>query len=71
MTTTIPYADRTDEQRAIAEMVRRFADEQIIPSAERYDSEDVFPEPIVAQMRELGSLRGHDPRGVRGHWGSI
>jgi len=46
--------DMTDEQRAIAEMVRRFADEQIIPSAGRYDSEDSFPEPIVAQMRELG-----------------
>ena len=54
MTVTGPLFDTTDEQRAIAEMVRRFADEQIIPSAQRYDSEDVFPEPIVAQMRELG-----------------
>ena len=54
MTVTGPLFDTTDEQRAIVEMVRRFADEQIIPSAQRYDSEDVFPEPIVAQMRELG-----------------
>src|SRR6185503_7294217 len=29
--------DRTDEQRAITEMVRQFADEQIIPNAEHYD----------------------------------
>jgi len=46
--------DLTDEQRAICDMVRRFADEQIIPNAGRYDSEDVFPEPIVQQMKELG-----------------
>ena len=54
MTVTGPLFDTTDEQRAIVEMVRRFADEQIIPSAQRYDSEDVFPEQIVEQMRELG-----------------
>jgi alkylation response protein AidB-like acyl-CoA dehydrogenase len=54
MTTTIPYSDRTDEQKAITEMVRQFADEQIIPNAEHYDHEDAFPEPIVEQMKELG-----------------
>jgi len=46
--------DRTDEQRAITEMVRQFADEQIIPNAEHYDHEDEFPEPVVEQMKELG-----------------
>jgi alkylation response protein AidB-like acyl-CoA dehydrogenase len=46
--------DRTDEQRAICEMVRQFADEQILPNAEHYDHEDEFPEPIVEQMKELG-----------------
>jgi alkylation response protein AidB-like acyl-CoA dehydrogenase len=49
-----PYQERTDEQRAICEMVRQFADEQIIPQAEHYDHEDEFPEPIVEQMKELG-----------------
>jgi alkylation response protein AidB-like acyl-CoA dehydrogenase len=44
----------TDDQRAICEMVRQFADEQIIPNAEHYDHEDEFPEPIVEQMKELG-----------------
>ncbi len=43
-----------DDQKAITEMVHQFADEQIIPNAEHYDHEDAFPEPIVAQMRELG-----------------
>ena len=46
--------DRTDEQKAICEMVRQFADEQIIPNAEHYDSTDTYPEPIVEQMKELG-----------------
>jgi alkylation response protein AidB-like acyl-CoA dehydrogenase len=46
--------DKTDEQRAICEMVHQFADEQIIPNAEHYDHEDTFPEPIVEQMKELG-----------------
>jgi alkylation response protein AidB-like acyl-CoA dehydrogenase len=49
-----PYTEKTDEQKAITEMVRQFADEQIIPNAEHYDHEDSFPEPIVEQMKELG-----------------
>src|SRR6058998_3094448 len=46
--------DRTDEQRAITEMVRDFVDKEIIPKAEYYDHEDEFPEPIVEHMKELG-----------------
>jgi alkylation response protein AidB-like acyl-CoA dehydrogenase len=46
--------DKTDEQRAITEMVRRFADEQILPNAEHFDAEDEFPDAIVEQMKELG-----------------
>src|SRR6201996_3511690 len=52
--TETTYSESTDEQRAIIEMVRQFADEQIIPNAEHYDHEDSFPEPIVEQMKELG-----------------
>jgi alkylation response protein AidB-like acyl-CoA dehydrogenase len=51
---TSPSIDKTDEQKAITEMVRQFADEQILPNAEKYDHEDSFPEPIVEQMKELG-----------------
>ena len=54
MAVTSRYTETTDEQRAICEMVRQFADEQIIPNAEHYDHEDEFPEPIVEQMKELG-----------------
>src|SRR5262249_42000208 len=48
------YAEKTDEQKAITEMVHQFVDEQIVPNAEHYDHEDSFPEPIVEQMKELG-----------------
>jgi alkylation response protein AidB-like acyl-CoA dehydrogenase len=54
MALATPYTEKTDEQKAICEMVRQFADEQIIPNAEHYDHEDSFPEPIVEQMKELG-----------------
>src|ERR671925_2195239 len=54
MAVATPFYEKTDEQRAILEMVRRFVDEQIIPKAEHYDHEDEFPGPIVEQMKELG-----------------
>src|SRR5438309_5812854 len=54
MAIATPYTEKTDEQKAICEMVHQFADEQIIPNAEHYDGADEFPEPIVEQMKELG-----------------
>src|SRR4051795_8338761 len=52
--TSAAFYEKTDEQKAITEMVRQFVDEQIIPSAEHFDHEDEFPEAIVEQMKELG-----------------
>jgi alkylation response protein AidB-like acyl-CoA dehydrogenase len=54
MAIATPFYEKTDEQKAILEMVRQFVDEQIIPQAEHYDHEDEFPDPIVDQMKELG-----------------
>jgi alkylation response protein AidB-like acyl-CoA dehydrogenase len=51
---TPQITDKTDEQKAITEMVREFADKQILPNAEHFDHEDAFPEEIVEQMKELG-----------------
>src|SRR3954451_6606817 len=51
---TAAFYEKTDEQKAITEMVRQFVDEQIIPQAEHFDHEDEFPEAIVEQMKELG-----------------
>jgi alkylation response protein AidB-like acyl-CoA dehydrogenase len=47
------FLEKTDEQKAMTDMVRQFADEKIIPNAEHYDHEDEFPEPIVEEMKEL------------------
>ncbi len=47
-------SDKTDEQKAITEMVRQFVDNEVIPIAEEHDHEDKFPEAVVEQMKELG-----------------
>src|SRR3954454_8644562 len=51
---TSPYADKTDEQKAITEMVRQFVDNEVLPIAEEHDHEDKFPDAVVEQMKELG-----------------
>jgi alkylation response protein AidB-like acyl-CoA dehydrogenase len=51
---TPPYTEKTDEQRAITEMVRQFVDNEVLPIAEEYDHEDKFPDQVVEQMKELG-----------------
>jgi alkylation response protein AidB-like acyl-CoA dehydrogenase len=54
MATATSYTEKTDEQRAICEMVRQFVDEQILPITQEYDHEDKFPESVIEQMKELG-----------------
>ena len=51
---TAIHAEMTDEQRAIAEMVHGFVDNEILPVVQEFDHEDKFPEAIVEQMKELG-----------------
>ncbi len=53
-TLTAAQIDKTEEQRAITEMVRQFVDEQVIPVTEKHDHEDSFPDEVVEQMKELG-----------------
>src|SRR3954462_4613908 len=52
--TTTPFTEKSDEQRAMTEMVRQFVDKEVLPIAEEYDHEDKFPEAVVEQMKELG-----------------
>ena len=44
----------TEEQREVVSLVRQFTDEQIIPVASDLERDDVFPDQIVAGLRELG-----------------
>ena len=54
--------DLSDEQRAIREMARRFADEEIAPSAKERDEKEIFPTEILRKMAPLGFLGGPIPR---------
>jgi alkylation response protein AidB-like acyl-CoA dehydrogenase len=44
----------SDEQLAILETVREFADKEIIPRAQRLEHDDRYPDEILAGMREMG-----------------
>jgi len=46
----------TDEQRMIAETVRAFVDDKVLPIIERHNREGSFPIELVPQMGELGFL---------------
>src|SRR5579872_4647384 len=44
----------TDEQQEIRDLVRKFAQNEIAPQAERWDEEGTFPDGLLRQMGELG-----------------
>jgi butyryl-CoA dehydrogenase len=46
----------TDEQREIRDLARRFAEEEIAPSAAGWDREHVFPREVFAHLGELGLM---------------
>jgi alkylation response protein AidB-like acyl-CoA dehydrogenase len=46
--------DMTTEQREIVGMVRDFVEREIIPVAHDLEHDDIYPDKIVAQMKELG-----------------
>jgi short/branched chain acyl-CoA dehydrogenase len=48
--------DLTDEQRAIAELARDFAQNEVRPRAEQMDRDEAFPYDLVAKMAELGFM---------------
>jgi alkylation response protein AidB-like acyl-CoA dehydrogenase len=52
------YLDLTDEQRAVREMARKFADEYIVPVARDNDVNERFPGDIIEKMGALGLLGG-------------
>ncbi len=46
--------DMTTEQREIVGMVRDFVEREIIPVAHDLEHDDIYPDKIVAQMKQLG-----------------
>ena len=70
MAVATAYTDKTDEQKAITEMVRQFVDNEVIPVAEEHDHEDSFPDAVVEQMKELGLFGVTIPEEYGGMGGS-
>ncbi len=54
MTRLAQTADLTDVQTEILATVRRFVDEEIIPTAQALEHGDVYPTKIVEGLREMG-----------------
>jgi alkylation response protein AidB-like acyl-CoA dehydrogenase len=48
------FFELTDEQLDIRDLVRRFAQNEITPNAERWDEDGVFPREIFRPLAELG-----------------
>jgi short-chain 2-methylacyl-CoA dehydrogenase len=48
--------DLTDEQRAIANLAREFAQDEVKPRAEEMDRNEAFPYDLVKKMGELGFM---------------
>lgn len=46
--------DLSEEQRAIQDMARQFAEKEIAPKAQEWDEKGVFPREIIHKMGELG-----------------
>jgi butyryl-CoA dehydrogenase len=55
------HLELTDEQRAVREMARKFAEEYIAPVARENDIQERFPGDIIRKMGELGLLGGPVP----------
>jgi len=56
----------TTEQRAMRDLVRKFAKEEVTPRAAEIDETDVFPRQLVEQMGELGLMGLPIPEGYGG-----
>ena len=48
--------DITEEQEMLIELAKQFADEELIPNAEEWDRNGIFPEDSINNARDLGLL---------------
>jgi len=48
--------DHTEEQEMLIELAKQFADEELIPNAEEWDRNGIFPEDSINNARDLGLL---------------
>ena len=48
--------DLSEEQEMLAELAKDFANQELIPNAEEWDRNGIFPEQSINNARELGLL---------------
>jgi acyl-CoA dehydrogenase len=53
--------DLTDEQKALRELTREFAEKEIRPKAAEYDESSTHPADVIAKAHELGLMNPHVP----------
>ena len=58
--------DLTEDQQMLADLAREFADEELIPNAEDWDRNGVFPQEAINKARELGLLNCTIPEAYGG-----
>ena len=51
----------SEEQLMLAELAKEFADDELIPNAEEWDRNGIFPKDAIAAARELGILNCTSP----------
>jgi acyl-CoA dehydrogenase len=66
----------TDEQKALRELAREFADKEIRPKAANYDENSTHPADVIAKAHEVGLMNPHIPDeygglGLRGFDGML
>jgi acyl-CoA dehydrogenase len=54
--------DLTPEQQELKELARKFAREEIVPVAAKYDEEEIFPDEICRKAWEVGLMNLEVPR---------
>ncbi len=63
--------DLTPEQRQVREMVRDFAEREILPHVERYEREERYPLELIAKLPELGLMGPMIPEEYGGSFSDV
>src|SRR6266571_6894329 len=56
----------TDEQKALRELAREFADNEVRPKAAAYDEHSTHPGDVISKAHELGLMNVHIPEAYGG-----
>jgi acyl-CoA dehydrogenase len=56
----------SDEQRALRELAREFAEKEIRPKAAEYDEHATHPADVIVKAHDLGLMNVHVPEGYGG-----